>query len=60
MPAHPSNGRVKIWRRLQIGAIALKNAGTFAGIRPGVEDFQWLRQEVIALGGEASIFRCRR
>ena len=27
LPAHPSNGRVKIWRRLQqVGAIALKNA----------------------------------
>lgn len=58
MPAYPSNGRVRIWRRLQqVGAIALKNAvhvlpdSAHAG-----EDFEWLRGEVVALGGEASVF----
>jgi hypothetical protein len=59
MPAHPSNGRVKIWRRLQqLGAIALKNAvHVLPDSAQSVEDFEWLRAEVVALGGEASIFK---
>ena len=59
MPAHPSNGRVKIWRRLQqLGAIALKNAvHVLQESAQAVEDFEWLREEVVALGGEASIFK---
>jgi hypothetical protein len=58
MPAHPSNGRVKIWRRLQqVGAIALKNAvHVLPDSAQSLEDFEWLRGEVVALGGEASIF----
>ena len=58
MPAHPSNGRVKIWRRLQqMGAVALKNAvHVLPDADQAVEDFEWLREEVVALGGEASIF----
>ena len=58
LPAHPSNGRVKIWRRLQqVGAIALKNAvHVLPDSAQSVEDFEWLREEVVALGGEASIF----
>ena len=58
MPAHPSNGRVKIWRRLQqMGAVALKNAvHVLPEADQAVEDFEWLREEVVALGGEASIF----
>jgi hypothetical protein len=58
LPSHPSNGRVKIWRRLQqIGAIALKNAvHVLPDSAQSLEDFEWLREEVVALGGEASIF----
>ena len=58
MPAHPSNGRVKIWRRLQqVGAAALKNAvHVLPKSAQSMEDFEWLREEVVALGGEASIF----
>jgi len=58
LPAHPSNGRVKIWRRLQqLGAIALKNAvHVLPDSAQAVEDFEWLREEVVALGGEASVF----
>jgi hypothetical protein len=57
LPAHPSNGRVKIWRRLQqVGAIALKNAvHVLPDSLQSLEDFEWLREEVAALGGEASI-----
>jgi hypothetical protein len=57
LPAHPSNGRVKIWRRLQqVGAVALKNAvHVLPDSAQSVEDFEWLRGEVVALGGEASL-----
>ena len=57
LPAHPSNGRVKIWRRLQqVGATALKNAvHVLPDSAQSLEDFEWLREEVVALGGEASI-----
>src|SRR5204862_4805520 len=59
LPAHPSNARVKIWRRMQqIGAVALKNAVyVLPNNEQAREDFEWLRAEVIALGGEASIFQ---
>lgn len=58
LPAHPSNGRVKIWRRLQqVGAVALKNAvHVLPDSAQSREDFEWLREEVVALGGDASIF----
>lgn len=58
LPAHPSNGRVKIWRRLQqVGAVAVKNAVHLLPNNPqSREDFEWLRTEVAALGGEANVF----
>ncbi len=57
-PAHPSKARVKIWRRMQqIGAIAMKHA---VHVLPesvqSREDFEWLRAEVVAMGGQAAIF----
>ncbi len=58
LPAHPSNARVKTWRRLQqIGAIALKGSlYTLPNSAQAVEDFEWLRTEVQGLKGQASIF----
>jgi hypothetical protein len=58
LPAQPSNARVKTWRRLQqIGAIAVKNAVHVLPNTPqSAEDFEWLRTEVVALGGQAAIF----
>jgi hypothetical protein len=58
LPAQPSNGRVKIWRRLQqIGAVPVKNAVyVLPNNAQSREDFEWLRAEVVALGGEATIF----
>jgi hypothetical protein len=57
LPTEPAYLRVKIGRRLaRIGAIALKNsvyvlpAGDSAG-----EDFQWVRREIVAGGGEATV-----
>ncbi len=58
LPAQPSNARVKIWRRLQaVGALAMKNAvNVLPESAQSREDFEWLRAEVIALGGQAAIF----
>jgi len=59
LPPKPDYFRVKIWRRLQgIGAVAIKNsvyALPFSA--QAVEDFQWLRKEITAGGGEASVCR---
>ena len=58
LPARPSKGRVRIWRRLQqVGAVRLKNAVHVLRDSPqAIEDFEWLRGEVVALGGDASVF----
>lgn len=58
LPAHPSNGRVKTWRRLQqIGAVPVKHSVyVLPNTEQAREDFEWLRTEVVSLGGQASIF----
>ena len=59
LPAQPSNGRVKIWRRLQQigGRSPSRMPSTSCRTRPeAVEDYEWLRGEVVALGGQASVF----
>jgi len=58
LPSHPSNLRVTTWRRLQqIGAIALKQAVYALPDTPDArEDFEWLKTEVTAAGGDASVF----
>lgn len=58
LPAHPSNARVKTWRRLhQLGAVAVKNAvHVLPNTAQAQEDFEWLRTEVLAVGGQATIF----
>jgi len=58
LPARPSNARVKVWRRLQeIGAVP---AGTSVYALPHTDlcraDFQWLRRDIVSLGGEATVF----
>jgi hypothetical protein len=58
LPSGPSNLRVRTWRRLQqLGAIPIKHAvyalPDTAGAR---EDFEWLKTEVTAAGGDASVF----
>ena len=59
LPPKPDYFRVKIWRRLQaLGAVPIKNsvyALPFSA--QATEDFQWLRQEITAGGGEASVCR---
>jgi hypothetical protein len=58
LPTRPSNARVKTWRRLQqIGAVPTRNS---VYVLPNTdqcrEDFEWLRSEIVALGGEATVF----
>jgi hypothetical protein len=58
LPARPSNLRVSTWRRLQqMGALAIKQAVYVLPDAPAArEDFEWLKTEVEAAGGEASVF----
>jgi hypothetical protein len=57
LPATPSNVRVRVWRRLQqIGALTLKQAVHVLPDSPSArEDFEWLRAEIEAGGGEALV-----
>ena len=58
LPASPSNLRVKTWRRLQeLGALPIKQSVYVLPDSPeSREDFEWLRIEIEAAGGEAVIF----
>ena len=61
IPPKPSYLRVKIGRRLQaLGAVAVKNS-VYALPRSdqALEDFQWVRQEIVAGGGDASVCEAR-
>ena len=57
IPPKPDYLRVKIGRRLQrIGAVAIKNSVYVLPARPqSLEDFQWVRTEIVDGGGDASI-----
>ena len=58
LPATPSNLRVRTWRRLQqLGALSLRQALYVLPDTPSArEDFEWLKTEIEAAGGQASIF----
>jgi hypothetical protein len=59
LPARPTNLRVRIWRKLQkLGAVAIKNSVYVLPANEKTnEDFQWLKQDIEAAGGEAAVFR---
>jgi hypothetical protein len=59
LPPQPTNLRVRIWRKLQkLGAVAVKNSVYALPFNDKThEDFQWLKQEIEAAGGEATVFR---
>jgi hypothetical protein len=59
LPPKPDYFRVKIWRRLQgLGAVAIKNSVYALPFSlQASEDLQWLRKEISAGGGEASVCR---
>ncbi len=58
LPTSPSKARVKTWRRLQqLGAVAIRNAVYVLPNSPQArEDFEWMKAEILANKGEASIF----
>jgi len=58
LPTRLSNARVKTWRRLQqLGAVPSRNSVyVLPNTEQSREDFEWLRREIVALGGEATVF----
>jgi len=58
LPSNPSNLRVRTWRRLQqLGAVPIKQAVyALPDVPSAREDFEWLKTEVKAAGGDASVF----
>ena len=58
LPASPSNLRVRTWRRLQqLGALPVKQAVyVLPDTAAAREDFEWLKTEVKASGGDATVF----
>ncbi len=61
LPPQPSSLRVRVWRRLQqLGAVALKNAAyVLPDSDAALEDFTWLRQEIMDAGGQALLLRAQ-
>ncbi len=57
IPPKPAYLRVKVSRRLQqVGAVAVKNSVyVLPKSEPAQEDFQWILQEVVQGGGDASM-----
>jgi len=58
LPSSPSNVRVRTWRRLQqLGAVVVKQAVYVLPDSPVArEDFEWLKAEIEAAGGQATVF----
>src|SRR6187549_3689058 len=58
LPPHPSNLRVRTWRRLQeLGAVAVKQSVYVLPDTPEArEDFEWLKVEIEGAGGEAVVY----
>jgi hypothetical protein len=61
IPPNPSYLRVKVGRRLQgLGAVAVKNSVyVLPRSDQALEDFQWVRREIVAGGGDASVCEAR-
>ncbi len=58
LPTRTSNGRVTTWgRRKKLGAIQTrKSVYVLPNTDQCREDFEWMRSEIVALGGEATVF----
>ncbi len=61
IPPQPSYLRVKVGRRLQgLGAVAVKNSVYVLPLGDeALEDFQWVRREILAGHGDASVCEAR-
>lgn len=59
LPTRPVSVRVRTWRRLQqLGAVAVKNSVYALPNRADTrEDFEWVRAEIVAAGGQATVFQ---
>ena len=62
LPPTPSSLRVRIWRRLRaFGAVPLKRSAYLLPDTPErYEDFQWLAQEILREGGDATLVRVQQ
>ncbi len=58
LPTRPSKARVGTWRRLQkVGAVGLRNSvWVLPASQQSREDFEWIKAEILALKGQASVF----
>jgi hypothetical protein len=61
LPTRPTAARVRTWRQLQrLGAIPVKNSGyALPQSAEAREDFEWLRADIVAAGGDAAVFAAR-
>ncbi|KAB2966867.1 MAG: chromate resistance protein [Thermoanaerobaculia bacterium] len=60
LPPGKSTGRVTVWRRLRrIGAESVGAAWALPLDEENREAFEWLRGEIVALGGRCAIFEAR-
>src|SRR5262245_24116008 len=61
LPSSKAQARVQAWRRLQrVGAVSLKNSAYALPNSPeSREDLEWIRNEVIAGGGQAIVLVAR-
>jgi hypothetical protein len=61
LPTRYGPARVRAWRRLQrLGAVLLNNAAyTLPASAEAREDFEWVRQEIVSAGGEATVLVAR-
>jgi hypothetical protein len=61
IPPRPAYLRVKVGRRLQgLGAVAVKNSVYVLPLSEQArEDFQWVRREIVAGGGDATLCEAR-
>jgi len=61
IPPKPAYLRVKVGRRLQgLGAVAVKNSVyVLPRSEQALEDFQWVRREIVSGGGDASVCEAR-
>ena len=57
LPSTHAQARVQAWRRLQrVGAVLLKNSAyVLPGSPESREDFEWIRNEIVAAGGHAML-----
>jgi hypothetical protein len=61
LPAPHAPARVQAWRRLQrLGAVALKNSAYVLPYSAEArEDFEWIKNEIVAIGGQALVLTAR-